>query len=429
MNLVVCGLNHHSAPVEIRERLAFTEKDLPAAFSLVREKIPGAGCVLVSTCNRVEIYVHHPLLPETLRERLVAFLVESRGVEKALFDDYLYLYAGREAVEHLFRVASGLDSLVIGEPQILGQLHEAYQAAHACQVADKVIHRLFQKAFTTAKKVRSQTAIGMGNVSVSSVAVSLAASIFKDLSRVQVFLLGSGEMAALALKALADHGARHITVVNRDLEKARILAASQGGTVATWDELDGLLTRADIVISSTAAPGFILSKKQVDSVLHTRKHRPLFLVDIATPRDIDPEVASLDGVFLYDIDDLKAVARHNQHARQEEIDRCIVLIEQATERFMAWLASLPAESALCTLARELDAIQKEELARVFAAIPELSSEARAEIESFARRSAERILQQANTDLYGRYPKQEASLLRQFLKRLLGIEKKKETFRE
>ncbi|MDP7639383.1 MAG: glutamyl-tRNA reductase, partial [Candidatus Hydrogenedentes bacterium] len=340
MTLVVSGLSHQTSELALRERVAFSEEVLPGALLRLRKQLDGAGAVIVSTCNRSEIYVSHAGAPEDLLQEIRKFWRDSHGLEDGEFVDSLYEYDHREAVGHLFRVASSLDSLVVGEGQILGQVHDAYQVAQSEQSTDKVTNSLFQRAFAVAKRVRDKTDIGLGKVSISSVAVNLAASIFGDLSGKTVLVVGSGEMGELTLKSLVDQGAGHVIVVNRTVEKAAELAAHYDGEYVGLADLGERLHDADIVITSTGAPGTVLHEEDFHAALRRRDNEPMFVIDIAMPRDVDASVNHFDDVYLYDIDDLQEVAEQNMETRRAEVDRCLEIVEEGVEQFCKWLSTL-----------------------------------------------------------------------------------------
>ena len=420
MSLVVAGLSHHTSDLALRERLAFPEEAVPKALMELRRDIDGAGAVILSTCNRSEIYAHHEMDPKALLAALRAFLARWHGLPDARFASALYGLSGREAVGHLFRVASSLDSLVVGEGQILGQVHDAYQVAHAEQATDKVINALFQKAFSVAKKVRDQSNIGSGKVSISSVAVDLAVSIFMDLSGKTVMVIGSGEMGELTLKSLVSRGVGHVMVVNRSLESAQFLAASYDGEATALDAIEDHLHRADIVISSTAAPGILLHADHFQRALRRRNSEPMFVIDIAVPRDIDPAVNAIDNVYLYDLDDLQEVAGRNMEARRAEVDRCLLMVDDGAEQFVKWLDSLAAEPTIKSLSAGLHAIRERELAKTLDALPGADAKTRAEIEYLTKRIVNNILQQPMSQLKQEVHHEDAGSVLQLVKRLFGL---------
>jgi len=420
VSLVVTGLNHRTSELALRERLAFGERDLPKALLALRNQIDDAGAVILSTCNRVEVYVNHVGEPEYLHHETRAFLGAWHGIPEEDFAHALYEYEGKDAVGHLFRVASSLDSLVVGEQQILGQVHDAYLLAHQEQVTDKIINALFQRAFALAKKVRSQTNIGEGKVSVSSVAVDLAASIFTTLSGENVLVIGSGEMSEQTLKHLVQRGVKKVMVANRSPEKAEALARHYNGEAFSLDALPSRLHEADIVISSTGAPGTVINADQVQWALKRRGQKPMFLIDIAVPRDIDAGANELDNIYLYTMDDLQEVADNNVEARREEIDRCLELVDAGVDQFWKWLAGLAAEPTIVSLSREFHAVRERELEKTLAHIEGLTEDQREEIEYLTKRIVNNILQQPLTRLKQDAAEEEHVSVLRTVRRLFGL---------
>ncbi len=423
MSLVVSGLSHHTSSLELRERVVFDEKRLPAALSGLRKQVQDAGVVILSTCNRSEIYMSHAGAPADLHHELRAFLCEWHGIEAQALAPALYEHGGRDVVGHLFRVASSLDSLVVGEQQILGQVHDAYLLAQSEQATDKVINALFQKAFTIAKRVRSQSNIGAGKVSIPSVAVDLAVSIFMNLAGKTVMVIGSGEMAELTLKTLVERGAGSVIVVNRSIENAAALATEHGGAAAALDDIAGHLHRADIVISSTSAPGYVLDAGQLQQALRRRGGEPMLVIDIAVPRDVEPAANGLDNIYLYSIDDLQVVADRNLEARRAEIDRCMEIVESGVDQFSNWLNSLAAEPTIVSLSKELNEIRERELEKTLARLKrdDLSAdEMREEIDYMTKRIVNNILQQPLTQLKNEVHHEDHPRVLKLVQRLFGL---------
>ncbi len=360
MSFFVIGINHKECPVAIREKLHFTNKQTEEALAEIRH-FPGVSeMVILSTCNRVEFYgvSENSEIPED------AVLTWLEGVKKTSsleFLPFLYRWQGKYAVRHLFRVAVGLDSLVIGENEILGQLREAFRLANQLETVHSLLYRLMEKALKIGKDVRTQTKINEGAVSIPSVAVELAEKIFGRLAGEKVMVLGTGEMSQLTLKNLKEAGACALYVVSRSEERGRLVAAE---AEAEWVSLDGwydYLAAVDILIASTAAPHPIVHFQQVGEVMKRRRHRPLFLIDIAVPRDIEPEVHSIDDVYLYNIDDLKSVAAANLKLRRREIEAADKLVEEAVLNFQSWLEQLAARPTLERFEKHLNEILEKEL--------------------------------------------------------------------
>ena len=421
MSLVAVGLSHHTSPLELRERLAFPANTIPGALLALRKRCEDAGAVLLSTCNRVEIYMNHAAPPETLHAEIRAFLAQWHGIPESEFGHALYACSGRETAGHLFRVTSSLDSLVVGEVQILGQVHDAYLQSQAKQCTDKIIHGLFQRAFIVAKQVRTQTSIGAGKVSVSSVAVDLAVSIFKDLAGKTVMVVGSGEMAELTLKNLIKNGAHGVLVANRSPERARKLAEDYAGEALPFEELRDHLYRADIVVSTTAAPRTILHAPDFQHALKRRGHEPMLVVDIAVPRDVDADAGQLDNVYLYNVDDLEQVANKNLEARRKETDAAMVWVEDGVDRFMQWMAGLAAEPTITSMSEKLDQIREQELIKTLEALPDLSEKQRQEIDYLTQRIVRTILQRPMTSIKHEIDHHDPHTVLHLVKRLFGIE--------
>jgi len=335
MKLFVAGLSYKTAPVEVREKLAVHPSRLRCHGCRLKLGANLSEVVLVSTCNRVEVYGTTPWVNGNVH-RLFQHLCQS----EVDFAPHLYVKEGATAVEHLFSVASGLDSMVIGETEITGQVKQAYQAAQEAGLTGRVTNRLFQTALQTAKEVRSRTAIGRGATSVGSVAVELAERIFdQNLSSKTVMIIGAGKMGEACVKHLAKKGTRSVLVSNRSFERAVSLAGEFGGRAVRFEDRLSALAEADIVVSSTGSPDTILSHDEVASIMPARRNRPLFLIDIAVPRDIDSAVQELPNVYLYNVDHLESLVRENVRLREHELERCRVIIAERTSALMAKLAA------------------------------------------------------------------------------------------
>ena len=335
MSVVVIGLSHHSSPVELRERFAFADEKIPNALKELRASGIASEAAILSTCNRVEIYAVTPLAPDTAFAEMKKFLIAHHAYDGALGDE-LYTIAEPHSLHHLFKVAAGLDSMVIGETEILGQLKDAYALAHQHQHTGARLNKAFQRAFNVAKHIRTETNIQRGSVSVMSAAVELAEKIFSKLAEHEVLVIGAGETSEKTARALQSRGVKKITVTNRSPERAEILAKELGGRAVPFAQWPEEFERVDIAISSTAAPQHILDRATLEPLMKRRKNRPLLLIDIAVPRDIDPAVNALDNVYLYNVDDLQSIAADYLKLRQEEVARCEKII---AEKVMALLAT------------------------------------------------------------------------------------------
>ncbi len=360
MSLLALGLNHKTAPVDIRERITFGPDIIVGALRSLLEKPGVEEVVILSTCNRTEIYCG---LTGVEQDDISEWLGDFHGLELETISPYLYRHEGKEAIQHLLQVACGLDSMVLGEPQILGQVKAAYQTANDAKATGKLLGRLFQHTFSVAKQVRTDTAIGCSPVSVAFAAVSLARQIFSDLSQQTAMLIGAGETIELAARHLHQHGIGRIIVANRTLERAHSLANQFDGYAISLTEISTHLSEADIIISSTASPLPILGKGAVESALQKRRHQPVFMVDIAVPRDIEAEVGNLNDVYLYTVDDLDEVIQENMRSRQEAALQAREIIEQHTEEFMGWLRSLDAVSIIQDYRGQAESIRDEVLER------------------------------------------------------------------
>ncbi len=325
MPIVVIGLNHRSAPVTVRERFAFPEDRIPGTLQLIRETGLATEGVLLSTCNRVELYACTDLDPRTAGSSLRDFLVKFHNYQEPLTTEF-YTLNEPHSVEHLFKVASGLDSMVLGETEILGQLKKAYDLALQHRHSGNRLNKAFQRAFNVAKFIRTETNIQRGSVSVGSVAVELAEKIFTKLAGHQVMVIGAGDTSEKTARALLSRGAQSIIVTNRSPERASALAAELGGRAVPWDDWAREFPAIDIVISSTSAPHYVLDRPKLEALMKLRKSRPLLLVDTAVPRDIDPAVNFLENVYLYNIDDLQAIAEDYLRQRRSELAQCEAII-------------------------------------------------------------------------------------------------------
>ena len=338
MPLIALGLSHRSAPVEVRERFAFPEDALPAALSSLRSSGLASEAVILSTCNRVEIYAATDLSERDAVAALKHFLLARQASEVPLGVEF-YVHAETRCLEHLFKVAAGLDSMVLGETEILGQLKKAYDLALQTRHTGPRLNKAFQKAFNVAKQLRTDTNIQRGSVSVGSVAVELAERIFSSLDQRQVMVIGAGDTSEKTARALLSRGAHSILVANRSLDRAETLARELGGRAVSFEQWSEEFARIDIVISSTAAPHYVLDRAKLEPMMKLRRNRALLLIDLAVPRDIDPEVNFLENVFLYNIDDLQAIAADYLRQRREEIARCEAIIQEKAR------ALLPASSS------------------------------------------------------------------------------------
>jgi glutamyl-tRNA reductase len=423
MELFVLGLSHKTAPIDVRERLAVPERELPAALEALGDVPELAERMFFTTCNRAEVYgvAEGPLAKAV--ESTQARLERYRNLDSAALAGALYTYDGADAVRHVFRVASSLDSMVIGEPQILGQVKAAYTAARSQQATGIILNNLLEQAFHVAKRVRTETGIAAAAVSISSVAVELARKIFGDLEGRTVLILGAGEMAELALRHLVDDGVRSILVANRSHDRAVALAEQFQGRAVTFDTFHHEMLQADIVISSTSAPHLILKREDMQAIILERRHRPIFLIDIANPRDIDPGCNEVDNVYLYNIDDLQSVVSANLKERQREAERAEVIIEREVGVFQAWLRGLDVVPTIVSLRDRVEEIRTAELEKAMARMGDLTHEQRATIASMTTAMMNKILHQPMSELRRRAVHQDGHVYSAVLRRLFGLEEK------
>jgi glutamyl-tRNA reductase len=387
MSLILIGVNHKAAPIEVRERIAISRDDLPETTRALAA-VPGVSeCMIVSTCNRVEILA----AVEPDAAGLAGFLQRHFGLDPALLAPHLYEHRDQEAVRHLFRVAASLDSMVVGEPQILGQVKDAFAVARASGTVGGQLEHLLQSTFAAAKKVRTETEIGSNSVSIASVAVELARKIFGSLQGRTVFLVGAGKMSELAARHLVQQGAGAILVTNRTLERARRMAESFAGQVIPFEQLYDAASQADIVISSTGAPHPIFRREHGQAFLHRRRNRPMFFIDIAVPRDVDPAMGKLEGIFVYDIDDLQAVAAAHMVERSREATDAEALIAAEVERFQQRLLTVNVAPAIVALQQQAEEIRQAELRRAQARLASLNAEQMTVVEALTRSLVNKFL--------------------------------------
>ncbi|MCK5237166.1 MAG: glutamyl-tRNA reductase [Deltaproteobacteria bacterium] len=399
MNLILVGLNHKSAPVEIREKLSYDSESLSSSLKDLISNYGVSEGVILSTCNRVEIIGVVDDLTKGAWE-IKKFMAESRSIAFDELEEHLYVHTGEDAVRHIFRVSCGLDSMVMGEPQILGQVKDAYAEAIHHKSAGVIINRLYHKAFNVAKKVRTETKIGASAVSISFAAVELARKIFQDLSGKRVMLVGAGEMAELAAKHLLNSGVEDIIVANRTLERAEKLAGEFGGKAVLFSDFASHLKDTDIVIASTASPKFIIKPDDLKSALKVRGAKPMFFIDISVPRNIDPRINDLDSVYLYDIDDLQEVIAANLKEREKEAAEAEKLILGEIDTFYTWVKSLDVVPTIVALRENLDKIRKNELEKALSQLNGLSEKDKKVIDSMTSAIVNKVMHRPVKHLKG-----------------------------
>ena len=425
MQILQVGLSHRTAPVEIREQLALAESAISEALdTLCPENDPGLGHALegaiLSTCNRLEVYAV-VACAECGLEGVRDCLAWASGAPRPVFEPHLQVHEGEAAVAHLCEVASGLDSMVLGESQIQGQVGQAHQLAMAQGSAGPVLNALFRTALQAGKRARTETSINEHATSISHVAVELALQIFDDLATKTVVLVGAGEMAELAAKNLVDNGVGTLLVVNRSEGRAASVARRFGGTALGWDRLTQAVWQSDIVVSSTAAPHAILHTETVAAAMHLRRNRPLFIIDIAVPRDVEPGVAKLANVFLYDIDDLQRVVAANLEQRQREVPRVRTIIGQEVADFLAWFRARDVVPTIVDLRRRVDGIRETELTWAMKKLGGLSDKERTVVLAFSQRLVNKILHQPTVRLKQHTNDRDSYRYTEALRDLFGID--------
>ena len=390
MHLFLLGVSHRTAPVDLRERLDFSSRDVGSAVESLAARSSATESVVLSTCNRSEIYVASTE-PARARDELIAFLCEYHQLTRDVFLPHLFTHEDTSAAHHLFRVAAGLDSLVIGEPQILGQVKDAFQAAAGRRCAGPLLTKTFHWAFGVGKRVRTETALGEGAVSVSFAAVALARKIFGRLDGRRVLVVGAGEISALTAQHLRSQGVADIVITNRTAAQADALASQVGGRAVDWSEMSPAIAAADIVVTATGSQRPIITRADVEAATGRRRADPLFIIDIAVPRDVDPAVSEIEQVFLYNVDDLQSIVHENLARRTAEIARAEAIVAEELTRFTSWHRSRRAIPTVVALRQRFDDIRRAELRRLEAKLGGLSPDVRMRIDEVTRLIVEKLL--------------------------------------
>lgn len=386
---VVLGINHKFAPLEVRERLAYPDRKLPGALRHVRESLGAEEAVLLSTCNRVEIFAHAD--GDDVQQKLLAVLAADHSMKPEYLQQFCYFHRGREAVEHLLRVCGGLDSLVLGETQILSQVKRAYLLAQSENNTGKALNGLFHRAFHVAKRLHSETGIGQGQVSVSSVAVRFVKRVFENLASKTALLIGAGEVGELTLTYLREAGIGRVVVVSRTMERAREVAERFKGDAVPVNLLEDYLPSADVVISQTAAEDRILTRKQFAQSQKKRGYAPVFVLDLAVPRDIEETAAELDGVFLYNVDDLEQVVAESAIERSKELESCSAIVRAEADEFLAEAQAYAAGPLIAELRAKAALVKEAELDRLLSRLSDLPVAKKDEIAAFSERLLNKLL--------------------------------------
>ena len=413
-------MNHETAPVEVRECLAFASADNPKVLERMRQEPYVDEIVLFSTCNRVEFLVTSKDASK-VTEAVKDFLSEFKNTPRSIFEPSLYVHTGDEAVRHIFRVASSLDSMVVGEPQILGQIKDAYQEATKHKTCGVILNRLMHKSFSVAKRVRTETGIGDSAVSISYAAVELGRKIFGELEAKAVLLIGAGEMAELAVEHLISNRAQPIYVANRTFERGLEIAEGFNGTAIRFEEILDYLKQVDIVISSTGAPHYILVRDDFKGVMRARKNRPLFFIDIAVPRDIDPEINRETNVYVYDIDDLQDAIQENIEERRHEAQRGERLVDGAVVQFRRWFESLDVVPTVVALREKAEKIRKAELKKTFSSLRSASEQDLEAIDRLTAALVNKMLHDPTLFLKERGHRDQKAMYVDMVRKLFGLD--------
>ncbi|NOZ00633.1 MAG: glutamyl-tRNA reductase [Deltaproteobacteria bacterium] len=389
----VIGLSHRTAPVDIRERFSFNDEAAARLLSTLAERAGIREAVLLSTCNRTEMYYVEPMGCDTgkLKQTVLDEMAGSRGRQTADLTEYIYEKRGLDMVRHLFMVASSLDSLVLGEPQILGQVKNAYRVAMDAGTLGGHLGRTFERSFKVAKEVRNSTAVGMGEVSVGSVAVDLARKVFGDLSDSAVLMMGAGKMAETVAKTLSSNGCSSVVVANRTVEKARSVAGRYDWSGVALEDVPDLVARADIVIASLNYPGYVLDRSAMKSVIAVRRFKPLFMVDISLPRVIEPEVGRMEGAYLYNIDDFNQIIDRHLHRRAQDADSALEIIDREVDGVRKKIRELTVQPLIGRLRKKSMQLKDQELKRALREMGEVTDEQRRTMEMMASSIVDKML--------------------------------------
>jgi glutamyl-tRNA reductase len=389
--LLLLGLNHSTAPLDVREKLAFSAQQRLEALGALRQRFEGSEAVMLSTCNRVELYVSRAVHGRPRHEEMIQLLAELRGVPAGGVAAHAYQKSGRDVIDHLFAVASSLDSMVIGETQILGQVRDAYVAAREIGAVGPALNPLFQKAVAVGKQVQTETRVGEGRLSVGSVAVECAGRIFDHYNDKTVLCVGAGKMAGLVLQSFAALKPGKLLICNRDPAKAVALATRFGGVAVPFVNLDDHLVAADVVVTSTGSQLPIITKPRFEPLRKARRYRPIFFIDIALPRDVEAAVGELENVYLYNLDDLQQVVESTQSKRSGSIDAAKKIVAEQVERYLSWSRTRELGPMIDKLYQRHHALAKEEVDRIVNKLPNLSPDERQHLEDLARRIVNKLL--------------------------------------
>ena len=419
MHLLLLGVSHRTAPVELREQLDFSSRDLGAAVEALAARPGTTESVVLSTCNRSEIYVASND-PEEARGEIIRFLSEYHGLPPAAFEPHLFSLNNADAATHLFRVAAGLDSLIVGEPQVLGQVKDAFEVAATRRCTGPLLSRAFHWSFGVGKRVRTETPLGEGAVSVSFAAVALARKIFGRLDGRHVLVIGAGEISKLTAQHLRSQGVGDIVITSRTASHAESLAAMVNGKAAPWNTLPTALGAADIVITATGSQRPIITRAQVDAVTGRRRHEPLFIIDIAVPRDVEASVGDIEQVFLYNVDDLQSIVDENLSKRGAAIEQAEQIVFEEVSRFSAWHRSRGAIPTVVALRQKFEQIRRAELQRLEGKLGALPPESRARVDEVTRLIVEKLLLEPTEQLKALPDEETQASYTEAVSRLFGL---------
>lgn len=418
MDILVIGLNHDTAPIEVREKVAFDGPKLIEALIKLKDYTSIKEHIILSTCNRVEIYAAVDDL-DTGEESIKSFISDFHGVPRDMLDKSLYLHKDSDAVRHIYRVGSSLDSMVLGEPQILGQLKDAFDAALKNKTTGVFLNKLTRKSVSVVKRIRTETKIAAGAVSISFAAIELAKKIFSDLSTKSFMLIGAGEMAEIAAKHLLNLGVKDVYVTNRTTERAQELAKEFNGKVILFDNFPLELRFCDIVICSTGAPDYILLKEEMHKIMKDRKQKPVFIIDISVPRNIDPQINELDNVYLYDVDNLKGIIAINKEERAKEAERAEKIVEEEIGSFSKWTSSLSATPTIVALRNMAESIRQDELEKTLKKLGPLEEKQIKAIEYLSTTIVNKLIHPPTAALKEEHD--DKDLMVDMIKKLYGLE--------
>jgi glutamyl-tRNA reductase len=425
MNIITVGLSHKTTPVEIREKLSFPSQTIGEPLNRLCTSYGINEGVIISTCNRVEVFAVTRDIEKGLWQ-VKKFLSDYHNIPLEGLDEHLYTYTAEDAVKHLFRVCAGLDSMVIGEPQILGQAKDAYGYALQHKTAGVIMNKLFHKAFSVAKRIRTETKIGSSAVSISYAAVELAKKIFGTLQGKSVMLIGAGEMAELAARHLLSNGVQEILIANRTYEKAIEVAKSFNGTPIMFREFTHYLKKVDIIVTSTAAPRFIIHPEQIEEVIKERKNRPMFFIDISVPRNIDPLINNIDNIYLYNVDDLQGVVEANLKERVKEAKEAEAIIHEELGNFHRWVKSLDVVPTIVALKKKLEETRKSEMEKGLSGLNGLQEKDILAIDAMTKAIVNKIAHDPVTHLKKEANKVEGDFYIEATRKLFDLDKEEDT---